>query len=707
MRNAMSLVRVLFSISCLAAALAASPGIADGGEQRAVPESGLVGHWLFDDCGGRTVKDRSHRHNDAMIEFGELRKEKGCTSLELDGLDGRVVIREQTPFGIVEAISVAIWVRVRDLRNSTVLFGIPHTTPSWTTPVFGMYASDRRAVYGMWLNQGKNKLLVETASELPLETWTHLAATYDGTVARLYVNGVRVNEQPGKGRLAFNGEALIIGRGLGSAKPALRGRVNDLRVYDHALTAEQVQSLFSHTSQAYDLARPDVDDTVIVETHASSPDGDRPWRQQSTRLLELLRGFRPARETPRVNAYGGWLERPRERSTGFFYTTKLGDRHWLIDPDGYRFFHVAMNAAREPRNVEATFGSADKWAEALTSQLRDNGFNGLGNWSSPRLNRVASPLVWVLRKDFMFAFARAKKLTEPAAGTQGFINRCMPVFHPEFEAFCDEYGKDLVATADDPRLLGIMTDNELQCPADLLDRYLSLDMSNADLRPNREAAAAWLEAQTGSADASRITQRDRYQFIAHAFERYYRIVTRAVRKYDPHHMYLGSRINYRNGQFDNPWFWKALAPYHDVVSVNYYHIWGQNEGEFADWESWAGRPVLLTEWYAKALDVPGLANRLGAGWLVRTQEDRARFYQHFTLGALETKNVVGWHWFKYLDDPAESQALDSAGGANKGMFNLEGRPYQPLLDRARAVNREVYPLIEFFDARNQAANRTE
>jgi len=30
-----------------------------------------------------------------------------------------------------------------------------------------------------------------------------------------------------------------------------------------------------------------------------------------------------------------------------------------------------------------------------------------------------------------------------------------------------------------------------------------------------------------------------------------------------------------------------------------------------------------------------------------------------------------------------------------------GRPHQPLLDRARAVNREAYPLIEFFDKRNR------
>ena len=63
------------------------------------------------------------------------------------------------------------------------------------------------------------------------------------------------------------------------------------------------------------------------------------------------------------------------------------------------------------------------------------------------------------------------------------------------------------------------------------------------------------------------------------------------------------------------------------------------------------------------------------------------------------ENVVGWHYFKYLDDPPESKALDNLGGANKGMFDVQGQPHPPLPDRARAVNREAYPLIEFFDGR--------
>ena len=214
-------------------------------------------------------------------------------------------------------------------------------------------------------------------------------------------------------------------------------------------------------------------------------------------------GYTPSGERVELNRYGGRLDRPREKATGFFYTKKIDGRWWLIDPEGCRFFHVAINSVREPQDVNANFGSAEQWAEAVTEQLRANGFNGLGNWTSTRLQQVKTPLVWVRRHDFIFAFARAKKLVEPAAGTQGFLNRCMPVFHPEFEAFCEQYGRELAATANDPTLLGIMTENELQCPVDLLDRYLASDATNPDLQPGRAAAAAWLTARQGSADTQR------------------------------------------------------------------------------------------------------------------------------------------------------------------------------------------------------------
>ena len=439
-----------------------------------------------------------------------------------------------------------------------------------------------------------------------------------------------------------------------------------------------------------------------MESPGSQPGKD--WRAYHTRLLEKLDGYRNQVQPPRLDKFGGWMDRPKETATGFFRTQKIADRWWLIDPEGYRFLHVAMNHVRpeykgsEPVLLDK-FGNKEKWAEETARLFFANGFNGSGSASETTLSRTVSrPLAYTLSMNFISSFAKSRKLTYATAGHTGFANDCIPVFHPAFESACDEHAKALTRVVNDPYFLGFFSDNELQCPTDLLDRHLALDQTNPDLKPGYDAAAAWLKARHGTLNTKSITRRERLEFIAFVFERYYRIVRQATQRYDPHHLYLGSRINL-NTQFDNPFFMQMIGKYVDVISVNYYGVWGPDLDQMARWQASSGKPIIITEWYAKAEDT-GLANTHGAGWLVRTQKDRAAFYQHFVLGLLESRSCVGWHWFKYLDDPKESQALDSAGGANKGMFTIQMEPHQPVLDAARAVNLQAYPLTEFFDSRS-------
>mgnify|MGYP000852394416 CR=1 FL=1 len=667
----------------------------------ATAEPGLVGWWSFGQSDGVTVRDASGGGRDGRIELATLVAEPGGKVLALDDIGAGVRINEGGRLPLQQTLTALCWVRPESLRQRTVIWGVPHPTPEWTTPGCGISIADRRAVFGMFLDSGRAKVLVNAPEPLALGVWVCLGATYDGSTARLWMDGRPVAEQPAKGDVALGDQPLLIGQGLGG-KPSLRGRFGELRLYDRVLSAAEMADYAKRGRAAYGPDQPRSvagakDGTIVVETHGSTP-GTSPWTARRTRLLELLDGYRPGAVKVPTDKYGGRTDQPAQPASGFFRTVKVEGRDWLVDPEGHLFLHVAVNAVREPAKVAEHFGSAEQWAQQATAQLRAAGFNGLGNWSSERMTKLAQPLVWVRRHDFMFAFARQKKLVEAAAGTQGFINRTMPVFHPDFEPFCAEYAKLLADTVDDPYLLGIMTDNELQCPTDLLDRMLASDPAKTDLAPNIAAAKAWLAQRPAGAEAP-ISARDRHQFIAYAFERYYQVVTKAIRGVDRNHLYLGSRLNYHSGEFDNPYLWRMLGKYHDVVSVNYYGQWGPDAEELATWAGWCDKPVIFTEWYAKAEDAKELANTHGAGWLVHTQADRAAYYQHFVIGALEQPNVVGWHWFKYLDDPSTATALDNAGGANKGMCNAEGVPYAPLLARMTAINAETYALRDWLAAR--------
>ena len=76
---------------------------------------------------------------------------------------------------------------------------------------------------------------------LTANTWTHLAATYDGTTMRLYVNGVQVASQAQTGAIATSTNPLQIG-GDSIYGQYFAGTIDEVRVYNVALTAAQIQS---------------------------------------------------------------------------------------------------------------------------------------------------------------------------------------------------------------------------------------------------------------------------------------------------------------------------------------------------------------------------------------------------------------------------------------------------------------------------------
>jgi len=431
---------------------------------------------------------------------------------------------------------------------------------------------------------------------------------------------------------------------------------------------------------------------------------DDAWKTYETRTVESLSGYVSGAKQIRYGKYGGWLE-GKAKATGFFHAEKQSDRWWLVDPDGCLFIHVGVCAVRPgksetPRRaLKEKFRTPGQWAEQTTKLLWDNGFNGLGGWcDTEMLRKTSRPMPYTLSWNFMGEFGRSLKLTMQEPGHLGYPNGCIPVFHPEFEAFCDKYARSLAATKNDPYLVGHFSDNELPASRDLLDRFLSLDTMNADLAPNRQATQDWLAERRGkNVGIKDVNDADRLAFVEYVCDRYFRITTVAIRKHDPNHLSLGPRLH--GWSLQSQEIFRAAGKYLDVIGVNYYGAWGPDPTRLAMWSSESGKPVMITEFYAKGAD-SGLPNRTGAGWVVPTQKDRGLFYQNFVLGLLESKGCVGWHWFRYMDNDPEDMTTDPSNrDSNKGIVTIRYEPYPALLQEMKTLNSEVYGVIHYLDSR--------
>ena len=414
-----------------------------------------------------------------------------------------------------------------------------------------------------------------------------------------------------------------------------------------------------------------------------------PWQDYPTRVVDRLPNYQSTTDGA-LSRYGGTTA-GRRADSGFFRAEQIGSRWWLIDPEGHPFIHVGVVDVKHPKGS----GTPQQWAEATSNLLHAHGFNGTGAWSDTELLRASKrPVVYTRMWNFMSSYGRKRGGIYQQSGHMGYPGDCIFVFEPAFAAFCDDYAKQLASTKDDPWLLGHFSDNELPFYTKSLDNFLKLPPTD----PGRQAADQWLAERRVRLPAEpAITDELRQEFLGFVADRYLQITTAAIRKYDPNHLCLGPRFDFQALQ--SPPLFAAAGRHLDVIAVNYYHAWSPDPVRTANWVKWSGKPFLVTEWYAKGMD-SGFANTTGAGWVVKTQEDRGKFYQNFTLGLLETGGCVGWHWFKYRDnDPTSKTADPSNLDSNKGIVNLRLEPYAPLLSAMREVNRQVYSLAAYFDVR--------
>ncbi|MEK7595866.1 MAG: LamG-like jellyroll fold domain-containing protein [Patescibacteria group bacterium] len=86
---------------------------------------------------------------------------------------------------------------------------------------------------------------VSGTSTIGTNTWYHIAATIDGSRVRVYVNGILETDTAQTQIPNFAGESFKIGNGMTNSDIPMLGNLDEVRVYNHAMTPAEVAALYS------------------------------------------------------------------------------------------------------------------------------------------------------------------------------------------------------------------------------------------------------------------------------------------------------------------------------------------------------------------------------------------------------------------------------------------------------------------------------
>ncbi len=209
--------------------------------RESTPAGGPVLALGFDETSGTAAADASGQNNRGTLSGGAAFVTSGRFggAVNFDGNDDMVTVADANPLDFAGPFTLSAWVR-------------PRSRSGWRTVMLKQFGSDWQsyALYAAadaYAGSGSGGEPVGFAegdgvrgpAGLPLNAWSHLAMTYDGTTQRLYVNGTLVASAARSGSLPVGTGALTIGRNSLWGE-AFDGTIDEVRAYGRALSATEV-----------------------------------------------------------------------------------------------------------------------------------------------------------------------------------------------------------------------------------------------------------------------------------------------------------------------------------------------------------------------------------------------------------------------------------------------------------------------------------
>jgi fibronectin type 3 domain-containing protein len=200
--------------------------------------TGLVGAWALDESSGTTAADQSGKGNAGTVANGTwVTSGKFNNALSFNGSNTMVSVADSATLDLTTGMSVEAWVR-------------PSIAGGWRTAVvkeqpgnlvYGMYASTDTGRPSAEVFVGGATRSIQGPSALPTLVWSHLAATYDGTTLRLYLNGAQVAQLAASGSIATSSSPVRMGANSIWGEN-LNGQIDEVRIYNRALSAAEIQN---------------------------------------------------------------------------------------------------------------------------------------------------------------------------------------------------------------------------------------------------------------------------------------------------------------------------------------------------------------------------------------------------------------------------------------------------------------------------------
>ncbi len=214
--------------------------------------TGLIGWWKFDESSGTSAIDSSTGGNTGTLQNNPTR---------VAGKLGNALTFVGTSLQYVD-----LGTAISPGSQATFAFWIKTTSTTANERVFGKETSDYDTPFVFWKPPGGNAYNFFTsksaggnayadvsisATGINNGAWHHIVATVSSTTITTYLDNVQKNTGAWTHGIKASSENTFVGWSAYPSTTYFNGTLDEVRIYDRALSAEDVAQLYEYTCGAY------------------------------------------------------------------------------------------------------------------------------------------------------------------------------------------------------------------------------------------------------------------------------------------------------------------------------------------------------------------------------------------------------------------------------------------------------------------------
>jgi GH35 family endo-1,4-beta-xylanase len=359
-------------------------------------------------------------------------------------------------------------------------------------------------------------------------------------------------------------------------------------------------------------------------------------------------------QNPEYDKYGGRNDLKINEGAGFFRLGQIGDKHFLVTPEGNAFKAIGINHTH--MNSSTNY-------DQIIENLKSLGFNS-GDYQGPQ---------WMWDR---FPYTKGVNLLSTSTWLSEDKFKFEDVFSEQFLTSLENKVKSIVVPMASKKMLiaYFLTDvpvwNAKKDGKGWIDFYIALDENAA----GKIEFGKWKEANPNSPEED---------FIPIIARQVYSKGTEFIRKYDKNHLIFSDRY----GEWDfSDKVTQEVLPFVDGIAVQPKNYLTMNF--FKTIYEKFKKPIFLAD-HVTSYATPEYSNTMGQ--VATNHTDYLEYYRKSVYDVLSLPYMVGYNKCQYMDEVKGTQL-------KQGLYRVNGEPYEyvgKLAEVHKSALKNAYSVPEY------------